>query len=200
MPGVSSPEPVGVPPAPQAHSVTAEQWRRYVGVGGGILILGLATYGIWIFVVSLRWGSEGPTTAQIALVGIVLALLLTLVIVGARLIFSVVSVRREVIPEEDRKLLEPLITAGDDKAIDQYVRLSSLAGATGVATQLGLTGLPLLTVSLTLIFAALELYKPGAGFMDLAKLTLGAFIGSFVQRAATTQAVVQSGKVSDLIR
>jgi hypothetical protein len=83
----------------------------------------------------------------------------------------------------------------NEKAIEQYVRLSSVVGATGTATRLGLTGLPLITVALTLIFSALELYKPGGGFMDLTKLTLGAFIGSFVQRAATAQAVATTGWV-----
>ena len=63
--------------------------------------------------------------------------------------------------------------------IDQYVRLSSLAKFTGTFTQLGLTGLPLATIALTLFFALLSIFKPD--FLDLTKLTLGAFIGSFVQ-------------------
>ena len=66
------------------------------------------------------------------------------------------------------------------------MRLSSLSGFTGTFTKLGLTGLPLATVALTLIFAALALLPVGLegqkSFFDLTKLTLGAFIGSFVQR------------------
>lgn len=93
------------------------------------------------------------------------------------------------IPEADRELLSPLIGQANEKAINQYIKLSSLTGATGTATRLGLTGLPLLTVALTLIFSALAIYKPEGEFMDLAKLTLGAFIGSFVQRAASEQEV-----------
>ncbi len=111
-----------------------------------------------------------------------------------RIALAFLSPKQASIPIEDRALLEPMIMNGDEKAIDQYVRVSSLSGSTGVATKLGLTGLPLITVALTLVFSSLELYRPGAGFMDLAKLTLGAFIGSFVQRAATTQAIASSGK------
>jgi hypothetical protein len=47
---------------------------------------------------------------------------------------------------------------------------------------LGLTGLPLATIGLTLFFSLLAIQYPN--FMDLAKLTLGAFIGSFVQKQA----------------
>jgi hypothetical protein len=64
------------------------------------------------------------------------------------------------------------------------VRLSSLSGATGTATKLGLTGLPLATVGLTIFFSAISIFG-AQGFLDLAKLTLGAFIGSFVQRAVS---------------
>jgi hypothetical protein len=74
---------------------------------------------------------------------------------------------------------------------------------------LGLSGLPLLTVSLTLFFSILAstiwfiglyVHTPGttpgtdishdisAALIDLAKLTLGAFIGSFVQRNVSERA------------
>lgn len=90
------------------------------------------------------------------------------------------------IPPGNYRLLAPLITDGKAESIDQYVRLSSLSGFTGTFTKLGLTGLPLTTVGLTLVFAALSLLPIGAeeqkNFMDLTKLVLGAFIGSFVQR------------------
>jgi hypothetical protein len=86
-----------------------------------------------------------------------------------------------VLPPQDRKLLEDLIRDGNEKGIDQYVRLSSLSGTTGAATKLGLTGLPLATASLTIFFSALAIFGIN-GFLDLTKLTLGAFIGSFVQR------------------
>jgi hypothetical protein len=56
----------------------------------------------------------------------------------------------------------------------------------GNFTKLGITGLPLTTVLLTLIFSLISLMpiptQRGDNFLDLAKLTLGAFIGSFVQR------------------
>lgn len=87
----------------------------------------------------------------------------------------------QVIPPQDYELLAPLVSDGKADSIEQYVRLSSLSGFTGTFTQLGLTGLPLATIFLTLLFAALTLWD-AQNFLDLTKLTLGAFIGSFVQR------------------
>lgn len=75
---------------------------------------------------------------------------------------------------------------GNSEPIDQYLRLRSLSGFAGNFTKLQITGLPLTTVVLTLIFSFIALFPlsdpklPGQ-FLDLAKLTLGAFIGSFVQ-------------------
>lgn len=73
---------------------------------------------------------------------------------------------------------------GKPEPVDQYVRLRSLSGWAGNFTKLGVTGLPLTTVILTLIFSAVALIptQHSQNFLDLAKLTLGAFIGSFVQR------------------
>ena len=100
---------------------------------------------------------------------------------GTRVILSGLSSPNVVLPPQDRKLLEDLIRDGNEKGIDQYVRLSSLSGTTGAATKLGLTGLPLATAGLTIFFSALAILGIN-GFLDLTKLTLGAFIGSFVQR------------------
>lgn len=86
-----------------------------------------------------------------------------------------------VIPAQDYPLLAPLVAEGKAEAIDQYVRLSSLSGFTGTFTQLGLTGLPLATIFMTLFFTLLTLVQADP-FTDLTKLTLGAFLGSFVQR------------------
>jgi hypothetical protein len=60
--------------------------------------------------------------------------------------------------------------------------LRSLTDFTGTFTKLGLTGLPLATIGLTIFFALLFMYSTEKDYMDLAKLTLGAFIGSFVQK------------------
>jgi hypothetical protein len=92
----------------------------------------------------------------------------------------------QVIRPEDRRLLEPLISEPKRDAISEYIRLASLSGFSGTFTKLGFTGLPLATVVLTLILLGIsicpleeELRK---GVFDMAKLTLGAFLGSFVQR------------------
>jgi len=87
-----------------------------------------------------------------------------------------------VIRPEDREKLWPLITEPKVDAVDQYIRLASLSGFSGAFTKVGFTGLPLATVILTLIFVVLSLLTDNTDLMELAKLTLGAFIGSFVQR------------------
>jgi hypothetical protein len=106
--------------------------------------------------------------------------------IGYKLVLASGASPENPIPPSNYGLLAPLIQEGKSESIDQYVRLSSLSGFTGTFTKLGLTGLPLTTVVLTLIFAFLALLPLGAesqkSFFDLTKLTLGAFIGSFVQR------------------
>ena len=78
------------------------------------------------------------------------------------------------------ELLAPEVKDGKDEAVSQYIRLRSLTGFTGTFTKLGLTGLPLATIGLTIFFALMDSYSTDPAHMDLAKLTLGAFIGSFV--------------------
>ena len=99
---------------------------------------------------------------------------------GTRMLGAAGKGTQYVIPPEDRELLNPLITAGNENAIKQYVILSSLSGVTGTFQKIGFSGLPLATATLTLIFSALSFLE--AQFLELAKLTLGAFIGSFVQK------------------
>jgi hypothetical protein len=106
--------------------------------------------------------------------------------IGYKLVVASGASPENPIPPNNYALLAPLIQQGKSESIDQYVRLSALSGITGTFTKLGLTGLPLTTVALTLIFAALALLPTDPdsqkSFFDLTKLTLGAFIGSFVQR------------------
>jgi hypothetical protein len=106
--------------------------------------------------------------------------------IGYKLVVAAGASPENPIPPSNYALLAPLIQDGKAESIDQYVRLSSLSGFTGTFTKLGLTGLPLTTVALTLLFALFALLPLDAesqkSFFDLTKLTLGAFIGSFVQR------------------
>lgn len=107
-------------------------------------------------------------------------------ILGASLLRSAFQATRQAISEEDRALLEPLITSADENAINQFVRVSSLTGSTGFFAKLGFTGLPLVTAALGLLLILLAMAshdtETSKELMDLAKLVLGAFIGSFVQR------------------
>lgn len=85
-----------------------------------------------------------------------------------------------VINTSEWETIKGKVLEGDEQAISQYVRLRSLTGFTGVFTKLGLQGLPLATIGLTIFFALMYLRDPQ--YLELAKLTLGAFIGSFVQK------------------
>jgi hypothetical protein len=132
-----------------------------------------------------------PTTSTMEMVNQYLAvffshiiLLITALlsaVIGYLLFRTAGAASREVIPWSDRKLLSSMLTAGNSAGIDEYVRLSSLSGTTGFFTKIGLSGLPLATIGLTLIFALLSI-GGNANFAELAKLTLGAFLGSYVQR------------------
>jgi len=131
-------------------------------------------YGSWLALIS------GETTTIILIVvGILTALL------GRSMLASTQEAYARTIPREDFPLVSQAVVDGKAEPIDQYVRLRSLTGWAGTFTKLGITGLPLVTVFLTLIFSAISLLplQNSAGFLDLAKLTLGAFIGSFVQRS-----------------
>lgn len=103
-----------------------------------------------------------------------------------RLFSKAGSLTSSVIRAEDRHLLEPLISEPKKEAISEYIRLASLSGFSGTFTKLGFTGLPLATVVLTLILLSISLCPFDEdlrkGVFDMAKLTLGAFLGSFVQR------------------
>lgn len=103
-------------------------------------------------------------------------------VVGLRLLGGAGKKTPRVIPTEDRELLQSLVKDANKEAIEQYVILSSLSGFTGTFQKIGFSGLPLATVTLTLIFCALSFVN--LEFLEFAKLTLGAFIGSFVQRGS----------------
>lgn len=77
------------------------------------------------------------------------------------------------------------VKSGNEEPVTQYIRLTSLTGFSGNFTKLGLSGLPLATIALTLFFSLMFLQN--TAFLDLAKLTLGAFIGSFVQKQVSSQ-------------
>jgi hypothetical protein len=90
---------------------------------------------------------------------------------------------REVIPRDDAQLLNKILIEKNQEGVDNYIKLSGLSGIVGLFTKLGLYGLPLATIVLTIFFSVVGLLQTnGTQMFDLAKLTLGAFIGSFVQR------------------
>ena len=139
---------------------------------------------------TLRRAQGGPEATLIQIVdyylSIFLAPLILLVsavltaLMGYLLLRASGASGREVIPVQDFPLLSNLLFTGNERGIDNYIRLSSLQGLTGLFTKVGLTGLPLATIALTLFFAVLAMFSEP--FVDLAKLTLGAFLGSYVQR------------------
>lgn len=92
---------------------------------------------------------------------------------------------KPVIPIQDALVIDALLLKSAD-GIGDYIRLSSLTGVMGYFVKIGLSGLPLATILLSIFFALLAYRKDmNKEFLDLARLTLGAFIGSFVQRHIT---------------
>lgn len=103
--------------------------------------------------------------------------------VGIHLLKAAGVVTQHVILPQDYELLAAAIRDGNEKAVSEYIRLSSLSGFIGTFTKVGLSGLPLATIVLTIFLAVLGLFE--VKFFDLAQLTLGAFLGSYVQKRQT---------------
>jgi len=168
--------------------------KRIMGISGYVMVM--CSVGLLIFWSFQKYSEKGVSAQEQATdVGrwllmyhtndfLFFAGVIVIVFVGMRLLGTAGKGATVVIPDADRELLEPLIKqASPEKGVELYVLLSSLSGFTGTFPKIGFSGLPLATASLTLIFAALSIFRPDqfTQFMDLTKLTLGAFIGSFVQ-------------------
>jgi hypothetical protein len=180
----------------------AMDWNKVINflTAKGVAAIGIACVGLAIFSYGI---SHAGGSIILFLVTSVLAMYAFSLSVK---IYSSESEMQDVLPPKDRPMLEDIIKSGNpDEALDRYIKICSLYGFTGNITKLGLSGLPLLTVALTLLFTTLaavlwsqelSLPSPGppgqinmiANIMDLAKLTLGAFIGSFVQRTVSERA------------
>jgi hypothetical protein len=101
---------------------------------------------------------------------------------------------RHVIPEEADKYLVSAFEKSSNP-IGDWTTLVSLSGFTGVFRKLELSGMPLATILMTFVFCFLSVVSVIKGFidnvelskafLDMAKLTLGAFIGSFVTKGST---------------
>jgi len=85
-----------------------------------------------------------------------------------------------VVPEQDRQLLKQILDKNPENGIEKYIELREISGSTAFLNKMHLSGLPLATIGLTILFTILGLFVPA--LFDLAKLTAGAFIGSYVQR------------------
>lgn len=156
----------------------------------------------WLFKFGgmMPWSAERGSTELMWYVGgympaiIMFLSAIICAVVGYNLLSAAGAATKEVIPRNDYELLSALVAEEKEKGIDLYVRLNSLSGPTGFFTKIGITGLPLATIALSLIFTLLGLTQTtGTKLFDLANLTLGAFLGSYVQRQVTTG---QTGKKS----
>jgi len=128
-------------------------------------------------------------------------MMLLVSILASALGFAMIQVSgratRRVINPDDRAVVTQMLLSNNQAGIDNYIRLSSLTGVIGAFTKLGLSGLPLATIALTVIFALMALItlnsdSTSKAMLDLCKLTLGAFIGSYVQKQT---AVTGTGQV-----
>jgi len=160
---------------------------------GALVLFGVTAYVIVSVAPSYMSAAFKAVTSQQIYILIISAFvpLLVLVIaaaicvfVGIKLLVAAGAVSAQVIPQKEFDLLATAIRDGNEQAISQYIRLSSLSGMTGTFTKVGLSGLPLATITLTIILAILGIFNPQ--FFDLAQLTLGAFLGSYVQKRSET--------------
>jgi len=156
------------------------------GVGfiyGAVLVFGVVCYQLLEQPMTeraneLRWYIPELILVGVGVFGAILGVMLL------RTVGLASSEPNRVVNKDEWLSIVDKVKAGDEKTVDQYIRLTSLTGFTGTFTKLGLTGLPLATIALTLFFSVIAIsYQE---FMDLAKLTLGAFIGSFVQKQVGT--------------
>ena len=129
--------------------------------------------------------------ATLAMPVIFIIISLLAVFTGYLLLRAAGSLNKQVLPREEYPILAEALLYDKTKTIEHYIKLSSLTGVMGKFTQLGLSGLPLATILITLFFALLSIWvadpEKGESFFDLAKLTLGAFLGSYVQRQIQTE-------------
>jgi hypothetical protein len=170
------------------------QWMSAAGVlllTAGLLFAGIAA--VRLFNTPMSW-DNAPTEGEISqtvsfylpifLVPVILLFAAALAsVVGYLLMRAGGAATSEFIPEKDREMVgRILLQAAPKEAMDEYVRLRSLSGISGFFTKMKLSGLPLATITLTLIFTFLAIWSEA--FFDLAKLTLGVFLGSYVQQHA----------------
>src|SRR5260221_644474 len=140
---------------------------------GGLVFLGLAAFALFAMCMWLFMGRSmlQPFTDQTSwstlLPQIVTAFAGPLLIfiasvfsaaVGYSLLRRAGTATKQVIPPQDYPLLSQLLISGNKYALTGYVQLSSLTGFVGFFTKVGLTGLPLATIGLTLIFTILAIY------------------------------------------
>lgn len=177
------------PPQRYRHADRILTYSGYAFVLVSVFCFGIIAYvklhqslGDQLLSRSLTWldlAEQETCAISLLFIAVVAAML------GRGMLVSAQMASAATIPFEDLHLVQQAVIDGKAEPIDQYVRLRALTGISGNFTKLGVTGLPLTTVFLTLVFSVISLL-PSTGtsspaFLDLAKLTLGAFIGSFVQ-------------------
>jgi hypothetical protein len=177
---------------PDFPEVTEKSSDRLLGWCGYTLVMvSVGCFAVVAFIQLRRYG-EAPihyehwidlVQHEISTISLVLIALFAATL-GKRLLTTVQLAQARTIPFDDLQLIRQAVIDGKSEPVDQYVRLRSLSGMAGNFTKIGLTGLPLTTVFLTIVFSLISLLPiaQAKDFLDLAKLTLGAFIGSFVQR------------------
>ncbi|MEM9276574.1 MAG: hypothetical protein AAGA80_27065, partial [Cyanobacteria bacterium P01_F01_bin.143] len=109
------------------------------------------------------------------------------IIIGLRLVDLAQSVGRGTIPDGDLDIIQQLegLSKSRKGGVDLYVTLTSLTGLPGFFTKIGISGLPLATILLTVFFAGFAIFDIGGSaerLFDFANLALGAFLGSYVQK------------------
>src|SRR6266851_2773475 len=174
---------------PPAETEKLYQILACVFFGSSILLfIAMAYYWISVPLPISTDGTEIPVSVYIAHLFPAAAMLVAGIIcgvIGYMLINIAGATTRRVLPRQDYVLLSRLILDEKEKGIQLYIILHSLSGITGVFTKIGFSGLPLATMTLTIFLTLMSLKDER--FSQMAQLTLGAFLGSFVERRQSGQ-------------
>lgn len=165
---------------------------RFIELPGLIFVLGSFAAFFTAFI---------PTYSREAWVHIVIGFL--------SFLFGYVMLRRPKTQEIEKTLIEHSIKNNTDPIRDFEI-VSSSTGVTGFFRSLGISGLPLATIAITILFCLLAILSYAINaisgttiipddfpklVLELSKLTLGAFIGSFVSNTSLdVQRTVPAGK------
>jgi hypothetical protein len=154
---------------PQPLQTTTDRTARIMTYLGALLIVaGVAASGamVWSFLALVpavnEYAQPGGNISEVLSNSVPLLLVPAGLLFAATLLFVIgylllrtsYSASRELIPAGDREMVNQAMEKAKTtrEALTEYIRLRSLSGIAGFFTKMSLSGLPLATIALTLIY------------------------------------------------